>query len=286
MKIGKRSEGRIKATKPDKNNSRKNILLLIVLAVTVALILWVYSIGKKAEQTVSVVMLAENVYKNETITESMLKEYQMLAGEFEKYAVVNEDGSKKRRILRWDERKLIINTFAAYPLQTDTVAMYDNFIKSRTDNSDTVLYSYPGKNIVTLAVGDTDLKSFKTFLQPGDRVNITAIFSSKSNVAVEDGTGNTTKESVDIFRQEVVFNDIMVADLLNSDGESILDKYASYNEKTVYQQASLDASESWKESVEPSTLIVALTPEEETRYYEYLSKSDVEFHMSLPQRAQ
>lgn len=284
MKIGKRAEGRVKSSKSEKNNSKKNLLLMLVLAVTVVLIFWVYTMGQKAEQTVSVVMLSESVYKNEVITESKLKEYKMLAGEFEKYAVDNEDGTKKRRILLWEERNMILNTFAAYPLQADTVAMYNNFIKSRTDNSDTVLYSYPGKNIITLDVGDNDLKSFKTFLQPGDRINVTAIFSSKESVFVTDENGNRTKEMVEIFREENVFTDIMVADLLNSQGSSILDLYASYNEKTVYQQAQLDASESWLQSVEPSVMLVALTPEEETRYYQYLSKSDVEFHISLPQR--
>ena len=55
---------------------------------------------------------------------------------------------------------------------------------------------------------------------------------------------------------------------------------------TVYQQAALDVDESWQDSVEPSTLLVALTPEEEALYYEYLSKNDIEFHMSLPQRTE
>ena len=208
----------------------------------------------------------------------------MLVGEFEKYAVDKKDGTKKRRIILWEERNLLANTFAAYPLQADTVAMYDNFVKSRTDNSDTVLYSYPGKNIITLKVGDNDLKSFKTFLQPGDTINVTAIFSSRENIYVTDENGNRTKEAVETFREEKVFTDIMVADLLNSQGASILDLYASYNEKTVYQQDQLDSSESWLKSVQPSVMLVALTPEEETRYYQYLSKSDVEFHISLPQR--
>ena len=78
--------------------------------------------GRKAEDTVSVVMWAEPIYKNEVITESMLEEYKMLKGEFEKYAVEKSDGTKKRRIVLWDERDKLINTFATYPLQRDTVA--------------------------------------------------------------------------------------------------------------------------------------------------------------------
>lgn len=284
MKIGQGTEKRVKSTRPDKNNSKKNLLLFLVMAVTVVLIFWVYTMGKKAEQTVSVIMMAKPVYKNQAITEDCIKEYKMLTGEFEKYATSNDNGIKKRRILLWEERNLILNAFAAYPLQSDTVAMYNNFIKSRTDNSDTVLYSFPGKEIVTMKIADSDLQSYKTFLQPGDRINITAIFSSQEKQVLVDENGEQYQEDVDTFRQETVFNDIMIADLLNSSGESILDIYASYNEMTVYQQAKLDSNDAWLESVQPSVVLIALTPEEVTRYYEYKSKSDVEFLMSLPQR--
>lgn len=285
MKIGKRVDGR-GSTKSEKNNAKKSFLLIIIMIVTALLIVWVYTMGAKAEQTVSVIMIAEPIYKNEVVTESALKEYQMVKAEFEKYAVVNKDGTKRRRILLWEERDKIINTFAAYPLQSDTVAMYNNFIKSRTNNSDTVLYSFPGKNILSLKTGDSDLQSFKTFLQPGDRINVRAIFSDKEKVYTVDDEGNKQQETVDVFRDEEVFTDIMVADLLNQQGKSILDIYASYNDKTVYQQANLDSNEAWLKSVEPKTLLVALTPEEETRYYKYLSKSNVEFYMSLPQRVE
>ena len=238
--------------------------------------------GRKAEETVQVIMLAEDIYKNEVVTEEMLQPYDMIKGEFEKYATTNSNGTQRRRILLWDERNLVVGTFAAYPLHEGTVAMYTDFITSRTDNSDSVLYSFPGKNIVALNVGTNDLKAFKTFLQPGDRVNIKAIYSESESVEDEYGTN----ERVTVYREETVFQDIMIADLLNSQGESILDIYASYNDATVYEQAQLDASETFQASVEPSTLLVALTPEEEMLYYYYQNKDDAEFTMSLPQRTE
>ncbi len=282
MKIGKRSEKAARMTNPNKNQSKKSLMLIGVIVVTILLIMWVYVLGKKAEDTVSVVMWSENIYKNETITENQLIEYKMLKGEFEKYAIENSNNSKTRRIVLWEEREKLYNTFAAYPLQANTVAMITDVVTSRTDNSDTVLYSYPGKNILALKLGDTDLTTFKTFLQPGDRVNITAIYKAEDLLDLGDGQ----RETVESIRQETVFKDIMVADLLNQEGNSVLDLYASYNNMTVYQQAALDVDESWLDSVEPATLLVALTPEEETLYYEYLSKTDIEFHMSLPQRTE
>jgi hypothetical protein len=284
MKIGKRVD-KVKASNPTKNHSKKTIGIALVLVVTVVMIIWVYSMGQKAEQTISVVMWGESIYKNEVITESMLTEYKMLTGEFEKYATTSTDGTKKRRIVLWEERSKLINTYAAYPLQQNTIAMIKDVVTSRTDNSDTVLYSFPGKNIVNFEIGTDALTSFKTFLEPGDRLNITAIYKDTEDVTTVDEYGNETTESVDVYREEVAFKDIMIADLLNSSGNSILDIYASYNEKTTYQQAALDASDDFQSSVEPSTLLMALTPEEETLYYQYLSK-DCEFKISLPQRSE
>ena len=250
------------------------------------LIAWVYTMGRKAEETVTVCMTSQNIYKNQVISEDMLMPYDMLRGEYEKFSIVDDGGVKRRRVVLWDERDVILNTFAAYPIQANTYCEYRSFIKSRTDNSDNVLYSFPGKEIVPLEIATNELQSFKTFLQPGDRVNITAVFSQRETLIEDDGFGGQTRTQIDTFKSEDVFNDIMIADLINNAGESILDIYADYNNRTTYEQAQLDLSQTFQDSVEPRTLLVALTPDELDRYYYYLSKSQVEFKMSLPQRVE
>ena len=277
-------------SKVDKNNSRNNLVIVLIIVVITLLIAWVYTMGKKAEETVAVCMYTNGLAKNQAVTADDLVKYEMTKAEFEKYAVVNSNGTKTRRILLWEEAPKVVGTFAAYTLQPNTIAMYRDFITSRIDNSDSVLYSYPGKDIVTLDVGTQDLTAFKTFLQPGDRVNIEVLYSSTETIMLEDENsafgGNTNRQEVEIKRYETAFPDIILADLLNSDGESILDIYAKYNASTVYQQAQMDASEDFRESVTPSTMILALTPEEKIDYFDYLSKDDVEFRMTVPQRTE
>mgnify|MGYP000858987062 CR=1 FL=1 len=285
MKLGRNKKDNLNMlSRPAVNQAKKNLLLIVLILITAALIYWVMMMGQKAERTVTVAMLAENVYKNQVITEELLKPYEMLEGEFEKYALINSEGQTKRRILLWSEKDMVINSFAAYPLKKDTYAEYRDFIKSRTDNSDNVLYSFPGKEIVTLSIGQEDMEAFKTFLKPGDRLNVQAVFSERVTVEKDDGYGGTITEQVDTFKTETVFGDIMVADLLNSDGESILDLYASYREMSTWEQAELDKSSNFKERTSPQTLLIALTPEEIERYYYYISKSNVEFNVSMPQR--
>lgn len=292
MKVGKKkNNGKMElgavSRNPKLNQSKKTGSILVVVAITAMLIAWVINVGKKAEATVSVVQLKDSVYKNQVLTLDDVEQYDMLQGEFEKYAIKNEDGTYSRRLVLWEEVGDIIGTnpFAAYPLQGGTLLEYRSILNSRIDNSDSVLYSYPGKDIVKLDIAGGDLSTFKTFLQPGDRLNIEAIYTDSITVKEDNGYGGEEDVEKDIFRTETVFGSIMIADLLNSSGESVLDIYTNYNDLSVTEQAILDSDSDFQKSVEPASLLVALTPEEKERYYYYKSKSDVEFTLSLPQRA-
>lgn len=287
MKLGRKDASELPGmgiNRPRVNQAGKILLLILIVGITAGLILWVIRLGEQAERTVQIVMIAKPVYKNQVITEDLLKPYDILQGEFEKYAIVDSSGQKKRRLILWEERDKILNTFAAYPLQKDTYAEYRSFIKSRVDNTDNVLYSFPGKELVPLEMGKGELDAFKTFLKPGDRLNIQAIFTQKVTVPEDDGMGGITKTTVEVYQSETVFGDIMIADLLNSRGESILDIYSSYEQLSIWEQAQMEATQSFKDRTTPSTLLIALTPEEKDRYYFYLSKSNVKFKVSMPQR--
>lgn len=290
MKIGKKTGGQTATIKPGsrpaRNQSKRSLLIIAVVIITALLIVWVYSMGRKATETVTVIMTSQSIYKNQQITENMIQPYDMVKAEFEKYAIEGNNGTPQRRILLWEERNLINGYFAAYSLQANTLMEYRSLYKSKIDNSDSVMYSFPGKEIVSLDIATSDLQTFKTFLQPGDRISITAIYSDEEQVPTSDSYGGVSTEKVQTFRTEPVFNDIVVADLLNMAGDSILDIYEDYNDRSISEQANMDASSSFQDSVTPKSLIVALTPEEKDLYYYYLSKSQVTFRMALPQRVE
>jgi len=274
----------INVRQPGSNHAIRFILMLAVIAATIILINWVNGIGKKAEETISVVMLRNPIHKNQVITEADLIEHSMLLGEFEKYAIIDEHGVSKLRIVKWDDRKRLIGTFAAYPLQSNTLAMFNNFIISRVDNTDTVLYSFPGKEIISLDIAKDALDSFKTFLQPGDRLNIYILYKEIIKEEIVDEWDRSIERDHELFKSELLFGDIMMADLLNSDSQSILDIYTSYNQMTTWQQATLDSDATFIKSVTPNALLVALTPEERDRYLYYIAKQDISFKVTLPQR--
>lgn len=273
-------------SRPGANQMKKWMTLVLIMVITVGCIYYVSLIGKKAEETISVVMLGKNVYKNGQIRddgETLIK-YDMLVAEYEKYAIQEDNGTTKRRIVLWDEREKITGTFAAYPLQANTVAMYRDFVKSRVDNSDAVMYSFPGKTLVKLQISGSELDAFKTFLQPGDVLNIKASYVEKIQKEEVDAYGTPQKIQYEVQKTDEVFTNIAIADLLNANGQSVLDLYQEYNELTVWQQSNLDKNASYQETLIPNTLLVAFTPEESERYNYYLTKSNIAFRVELPQR--
>lgn len=280
----KRNENKVYSTSLNKS---KNLIPTIVVGVITALVIaWVAITGRKAEETVSVVMVKSPMYKNEVMTEDNMMEYKMIRAEFEKYSIKRDDGTVYQRLLLWKDREKAINTFAAYPIQKETLLETRSLIISRVDNTDSVLYSFPAKEIVELSVGGSELNSFKTFLQPGDRVNVDAIFTERITKQKDDGFGGTTTEDVEVSKTEPVFTGIMIADIINGQGQSVLDIYQKYNSATVQEQVALDSSDEFREKTEPKTLLIALTPDEKDRYYQYLSKNGSTFRISLPQRVE
>lgn len=286
MKMGRNREatGKTRVGRPALNQAKKSSLAIILILITAGIIFWVMQMGQKAERTVPVAMLSQNVYKNQVITEDMFKQYDMLEAEYEKYALVNSSGATQRRILLWDERSKVINGFAAYPLMANTYAEYRNFIKSRIDNNDNALYSFPGKFLTPLEIEGADLEAFKTYLMPGDRLTIEAVYVQSVQTEETNEYGDKINKTIDVFKTETVFGDIMVADIKNSSGDSVLDIYANYRNLPVWDQAKMDASTTFKQSTQAKTLVVALTPEEKERYYYFLSKKEIKFKASLPQR--
>lgn len=277
-------------SKTNVNSHKKSLLIIISLIITVLACIWVLMLGKKAEATVAVCMSAKDLYKNEQITDlnSQIKQYDMTEIEYLKYTR-QEGNAEYRRIIPAYEMGYLQGLYMAYYVPIEHVLEYDMFVTSKIENSDTVLYAYPGKEIVSLQLGTSDLSAFKTFLTTGDRINIECTYTETirvyDNTDVNISEVNREYEEVEQFYTVPVFTNIQIADILNSDGDSVLDLKAAYDELTIFEQSALDDDETYQEKLEPSTILLALTPQEKREYYKYLSKGGT-FRMSLPQRTE
>lgn len=275
MKIGNKV-----VHKTSLNEGKSLVPVIAVGAGIIGAVVYVSLVGRNASKSIQVAQLKSSVYKNQPITLDMLQPYDMLQAEYDKQimSTANSDGTVEKRLVAWKDVQgyLSQGAFAAYQLPKESFLDLRTLMTSRVDNSDSVLYSFPGKEVVQLEVNGADLNAFKTFIQPGDKVNIDAIYSEDMQ------SGN---DRVKIYRSEPVFTGIMIADIINSSGASVLDMYAEYNAMSEVDKAALDNDATWQEQTEPSSLLVALTPDEKDSYYKFLNRDNVKFKVSLPQRA-
>ena len=269
-------------------------ILIIAACVGATFFLWVFVSAKT--RTISVCMWNGNHAKNSVVNADAVVEYKMLIGEYESYATT--DGVTAR-IIKWEDRALLNGRYCTRNVYGATVVMLDDLMDEKINNTDMLLYNFPGREIVSLDVGTSDMDAYKRFLMPGDRINITAVISGEKTVLTEDlaqqdagatsafSSGNDKNQNSlteEVITTEPLFDSIYIADMLNGEGESVLDLMERFNALTPQQQAQMAASDSWKQQTTPETLLVALTKEELLRYYKYADRKGITFRVSLPQR--
>lgn len=270
-------------------------LSIVVMVLVIIGCFVLYLIAERNADTVSVVMWKNNNYKNGVVTSSDVVEYKMQRGEFENYAIDSKTGNSTRRLILWDDVNLIYGTYCTRNVYAGTLIMTDDLMYSRIDNSDMIMYNFPGREIVALDILGQDLNSYKSFLEPGDTINVTMLLTETREIEqfTDEETQNMTTAQyqqqskdnrVDVTVTEPLFDNIYIADMLNQDGESVLDLYTYYKTLSIGQQTALDNDESWKERTTASTILVALTKEELLRYFLYKNDNNVTFMISLPQR--
>lgn len=264
MKVKANTAGRVKAR-------LVGILLAIGFIIFVCVMSFISSI--ESRRTISVVRLKEDVSANAMITEDMIEEYNMYYKEFEGYGTINvSDGSKRQAIVTWDNRtKVVGKRYAAYFLRGQTVLFWDSTTTSQVKKN-SYLYSMSGE----LLNIDMDTKDFGTMVVPGDKLNIRVSYSKTDYDLPSDeeymlsggGTDGATYKVT-----EMLFNEVTVIDMLNSEGKSIFDIYYSYISKSKAEQAQLLENEDFLSSVEPATVLVEATAEEADRFMDMQSRS-------------
>lgn len=263
------------------SNTSKGFTVFAVLAAVVIGVFVVNAISSAAlRDTVEVVSFRSAVPQDGLIKEDNMVKMSMMAGEY-KARGLSGDG-KKRGIVLWKEKDKINNTYAAYYIRQDTPVYWDA-VGSESYKQYAYLYSMDGE----LLKISMDAELFGEMLVPGDRVNVRAAYTetvytlpSEEEFYLQMQTGLQTSTTVN--RQILLFNNVAILDMLNSNGESIFDKYYDLLALPKSEQVKIINSEDFKESVKPTEILLNVTPEEADRYMSLQSMSPQYMMTLLP----
>ena len=257
------------------NASRaRNRLIGIILALCLIVFVCVMTAISSAEskKTITVARIKEGspISANALITDKMLEPYEMYYKEFEQYGTMKfSDGSTRSTIVRWDDRNLVVGTrYSAYYQRGGTVLFWDSTIKNQTKKN-SYLYSMSGE---LLNIQMNTVVDFGDMVVPGDTLNIRALFpmdvynlpSETEYQLTMDNGGSLTAVTMEM--NELLFSEVTILDMLNSQGNSIFDIYYEYISMTKAEQEKCLNNDDFLTSVQPASILLEVTAEEVERY--------------------
>lgn len=273
------------------NTSRaKNRVLGIIIALCVVVFICIITAISAAEnkKTVSVVRIKDDapISSNALITEDMIEEYKMYYKEFDQYGTMEfSDNTKRSVIVRWADKDLVVGArYAAYYLRQGTVLFWDQTIKQQTKRN-SYLYSMDGELLNIQMEPTTD---FGDMVVPGDSLNIRCSYTKTNydlpseeqyQLSLDQGT---TLESAETQVTELLFSEVQILDMLNSEGNSIFDIYYDYISASKSKQSEALNSDEFLQSVTPKSILIECTAEEADRFMEISAKSPTYLMTLLP----
>ena len=254
----------------------RNRVLGIFVALAVIIFVSVLTAISAAEtkKTITVCRIKADapISANSMITEDMIEAYDMYYKEFEQYGTKDMgDGTKRSVIVRWADKDLVVNKrFAAYYLRENTILFWDSTIKDQT-RKNSYLYNMTGEllNIDMTTTGD-----FGDMVVPGDSLNVRAVYTmTYYNLPTKEAYKLKKDEGGDIGGvertvNELLFSEVKILDMLNTNGQSVFDIYYQYIAMSKAQQQAALADSGFLQSVQPASILLEVTSEEVERFME------------------
>ena len=248
-------------------------ILSVLLSIVVLFILgsWLTKADKEIQKTVKVVRVKNAVGVSELITDKTIEPYDMYLKEFNQYGTFELNGETKRAVALWEERDQVIGNYAAYYLREKTVLFWDSLVQNK-ENRNPYLYKMNNKELLNF---DADAGLFGEILIPGDIINVRATYQEDDlNLPPEELvllTSGYTPPKITV--SDMLFNEIVVIDMLNGSGESIFDVFYELMSKPEAEREKIIQSSEFKSSITPDSFLFSLTAEEIEKYTLIKAKS-------------
>lgn len=257
-----------------------SLLLGFIVAVVIA---FNFYSQMQLKNVVEIVKLKTSVAQDGFVTQDNMYKDTMPVSEYEKVGVYTlADGTKRRQIVLWEDRERIQNAYAAYYIRQDTPLYWDALSKE-TPKKYSYLYKMDGE-LLKISV---DAKEFGKMLVPGDKINVRVTYTeneytlpTEREFMIQQQTGIQPQTTV--TKNEMLFNSVTVLDILNAQGESIFDIYYRLLALPKTRQMQIIESPEFQQQVEPSEILLNVTPEEVDRYATIVGKSPKYLMTLLP----
>lgn len=261
----------------------QQVVVILVLAIVIVAVLVINSITSASlKRNVEIAVLKTSIPEGAQITEENLEKKTMVEQEYKNTGVYQlKSGEKKRAIVLWEDIDTIIGTYTTNYVRMNTGIYWDELTKE-APKENSYLYNMEGE----LLKVDFDADTFGEMLVPGDRINVRIAYTDENyNLPTTEEYLNAENTGIAMetssLKQEMLFNEVRIIDMLNSNGESIYDIYYNLSTMSTSQRAEYVSQDGFDKKIKPVTILLNVTAEEADRYMELTQVNSGKLLMTL-----
>ena len=215
--------------------------------------------------------------------EGLPSEKVITIDDVERYKIIRKEYTSD--MVRSEDLEEVLEKFTTNNLRHGAILHYDEYSTEKTPKN---VWTYPDYNPEIadkeiLIIPFNYLESGGDILTPGDKVRIRVKYEAEKDTEedYEEYYGDdpyytptytpAKKEKIEVT--EILFDSIVVADMLNSKGHSIYEVYREVLRYPESERQKLLKSKDFMNNIVPKSLALAATPEDVNRYMQYKSNS-------------
>ena len=259
----------LKNIKPGSNLPKKIVAVIVSVLVVIASFSYLNSVNSDAKEFVEIVVIkpGEGIPAKKLIIESLIKKGKILKTDF-------RDG-----MVTYDKVDEVLNKYSAYFLRYDTPLYFDQ-LTDTVDLRHEWLYELPKESEALTVPYDYD-KCAGEILLPGDYVRVRVTFEEAKLSSEPDlgqaPYGNTASTGNRSYRTEILFDRILVKDMLNSKGQSIYEYQKEIKGLGEAEKQKAMESKEFIQSIMAKSLVFEATPEQVDKYTKLNLNGDFTF---------
>jgi hypothetical protein len=266
----------VKSVTPNRHILKKIIAIVLSIAIIIVSFSIITNANKDAKETIEVlrVNLKDGIPAYVVITEKDIERYNIIKKEYTSDMVLAKNIDT------------ILNKFTKYYLRNKSILFQDQFINEKPQRNEWLYKLEEEQEVLTFPYDF--LQCGGDILMPGDRVRIRASYEVEApqggNSA--DPYGGSAPSQGTIKKTEVLFDSIVVKDMLNSRSHSIYEMYKEVLKLGEDKRQEVMKSEDFLENIQPKALLLEGSRQQIDNFAKYKSLSKDSFLITILSRSQ
>ncbi|NLL05344.1 MAG: flagellar biosynthesis protein FlgA [Clostridiaceae bacterium] len=259
----------LKNIKPGSNLPKKIFAVVVSVIVVIVSFSYLNSVNSDAKEFVEIVVIkpSEGIPAKKLITENLIKKGKILKTDF-------RDG-----MVTYDKVEEILYKYSAYFLRYDTPLYFDQLTDDVALRHEW-LYELPKESEALTIPYDYD-KCGGEILSPGDFVRVRVTFE-EAKASFEPDLGQSPYDNIAStanrrYRTEILFDQILIKDMLNSKGQSIYEYQKEIMSLGESEKQKVMESKEFTQNIMAKSLVFEATPEQVDRYTKLNLNGDFTF---------